>query len=264
MQESGNNYQPSPHTLSIRSKPDGFSFCYSGARGSILKELKIPTIFDFQERFEDFVQSRGWAEKENMEVTLIDFSNHFMILPENNTNEEHIKTFFNFQFQHSEASQIFTVPMCDGNQLFCWEMPSSRDKYFERLFPHLTTYSSAYLLANWTIQQADTIQQPVMVAHLYGNAMHIFAANTQKLLFANTFKIKDLQEIPYYLLRCLDQLSLDPLQTRCTFCCESVSEQDILDLFTPYIKHLEMATFTHQTDKPLEIIEKNKTIHANR
>jgi len=141
--------------------------------------------------------------------------------------------------------------------LFSWEIPDSRNQHFKKLFPHLTILSSAYLLANWTIREASNSQKPYLVAHLFGKYMHIFVADTQNLLFANSFKIKTIQEIPYFLLRCIDQLSLNPLQTRCTFCCESVSEQNITDIFKPYIKNIELATFTHQAEDPLHITDIN-------
>jgi hypothetical protein len=264
MQESGNKPQPPKHALSIRSMPDGFSFSLSAAKGYILKELKIPTAFDFTERFEEYVQTRGWAEKENYEITLIDFAEHFLLLPDTISDEEQIKAFFDFQFDHEESNQIFTAPLCDGKQLFCWEIPTNRDMYFSRLFPQLTQYSSAYLLANWAIRQAFTTHRPALIAHLYGKTLQLFAADTQKLLFANTFTIKDSQEITYFVLRCLDQLSLDPLHTRCTFCSESAPEETILELLSPYIRHIEMAAFSHQTDEPLLFTEKKHSHHAHR
>lgn len=255
MQESGNKSRPSQHSLSIRTKPDGFSFCSTTARGDLFKELKMPTRFDFPERFEEFVHLRGWAEKENLQVTLIDFSDRFMILPDKVTEDEQIKTFFNFQFHHEEETQILKVVLCDGKQIFCWEMPSDRDQLFEQLFPRLTILSSAYLLANWTIRQASIKQKPMLVAHLYEKSMQVFAANAQMLLFANTFPIKNIQEIPYFLLRCMDQLSFDPVTTNCIFCPESVSEEDLLEIFSPYIKHIRMAHFTHHINEPLQLSE---------
>jgi len=264
MQETDNKPRTSPHALSIRTTPDGFSFCFTTAKGYILKDLKMPTKFDFPERFEDYVQSKGWAEKENLDVTIIDFANQFMVLPDKITDEEQIKTFFNFEFQHQEANQIFTVPLYDGKQIFCWEMLSSQDQYFEKLFPSLKIVSSAYLLANWTIRRASEVQYPIVVAHLYGKHMHLFAANAEKLLFANTFSIKEIQEIPYYLFRCMDQLSLDPLTSRCIICCETVSDEEILDMLSPYLKYIELAIFTHETDEPLQITLKKMNPYANR
>jgi hypothetical protein len=252
-----------PYSLSIRTKTDGFSFCCTTAKGNALKELKIPTAFELWEKFENFVKLRGWAGKEHIEVTLIDFSDQFMVLPEKLKEEESIKAFFDFQFRHSEPNQIFTVPLCDGKQMFCWEIPGSRDQYFEKLFPRLRVFSSAYLLTNWTIRQASILQRPVLTAHLFNKSMQIFAANPEKLLFANTFSIKDIQEMPYYLLRCMDQLFLDPLQTQCTFCCESASENDVLELFKPYLQHISMASFTHETAEPLEIKDHFTDNHEN-
>jgi len=253
MQETDNQSRTSSHALSIRSTPDGFSFCFTTARGHILKDLKMPTKFDFPEQFEEFVQLRGWAEKENLEVTFIDFANQFLVLPDKITDEEQIKTFFNFEFQHEEANQLFTAPLKDGKQIFCWEMSSSRDQYFEKLFPSLKIVSSAYLLANWTIRRALEDQYPIVVAHLYGKQMHLFAANAENLLFANTFTIKDLQEIPYYLFRCMDLHSLDPLTTKCIICCETFSDEEMMALLSPYLRKIEMAAFTHETDEPLHI-----------
>lgn len=264
MLESDQKSPKKQHSLSIRSTPDGFSFCFSTARGYILKDLKMPTQFDFPERFEDYVQSRSWAEKEDLDVTMIDFTGHFMVLPIQIKDEEQIKTFFDFQFEHEEASQIFTVPMSDGKQMFCWEIPNSRDEYFEKLFPQLTIFSTAYLLASWTIKHAVEVQESVITAHIYGKQMHLFVADTDKLLFANAFTIKNPQEIPYYLLRCVDQLGLDPTRIKCIFCCESVSEEEVFELLGPYLNYMDMGNFSHEMDDILHINYKNLNPYANR
>ncbi|MDD4922766.1 MAG: DUF3822 family protein, partial [Bacteroidales bacterium] len=168
MQEIRTHSRPSQRTLSIRSNPGGFSFCTSTIKGEVYKELKLASDFDFPEHFVDFVQSRGWAERDNFQVTIIDFTDHFMTLPIDITDENQIKTLFDFQMKKEEDYQIFTAPLNDGKQLFCWEIPVSRDQCFEKLFPNLTILSSSYLLANWVIQQATIKNQPILVAHLFG------------------------------------------------------------------------------------------------
>ena len=258
MQETKSNYRPSQRTLSIRSNPGGFSFCSSTAKGDVYRELKLASNFDFPERFEDFVQTRGWAEKENLHVTVIEFSDRFMLLPLEITEEEQIQFFFNFQFQQEKDRQLFTTPLSDGKQMICWDIPNNRNQCFEQLFPKLTVLSSAYLLANWTTRQATLSSKAILVAHIYGKSMHIFAAENQTLLFANTFPINSHEELPYYLLRCMEQLSLSPIYTHCVFCTESVPEQEVTEIFQPYIKHIKMAAFTHQTDEPLQFTENNK------
>jgi len=258
MQETKKIAPSHQRTISIRSIPGGFSFSTSTSKGNVLKELKMPAIIDFPERFEDFVQSRGWAERENLPITMIDFSNHFMLLPSDITEEDQIKAFFNLLYPHEEENQIYSAPLCDEKQNFCWEIPISRDHCFERLFPNLNMLSSAYLLANWCIREATLKQQPTLVAHLYGKIMHVFAADTQRLIFANTFPVNNHEEMPYFLLRVMEQLLLSSTQTRCVLCLEKVSELDIMDIFSPYIQQLETATFTHQVEEPISITGKKQ------
>lgn len=251
--KKSNTSQP---TLSILCNPDGFSFFASTAKGDFSKELKLHSPADFPDQFETFVRMKEWAGKEDIKVSIIDFSDHFLLLPSAIGDEEHIKTFFNFQYLHEEEYQIFTAPLCDEKQIFCWEIPSSRDRCFERLFPNLTLLSSSYILANWVIRQAILLRQSTLIAHLYGKSMHLFVADTQKLLFANSFPINNHQEMPYFILRCMEQLSLNPVQTRCFICSESVSGQPITEILSPYIRHIEMAEFTHSKEEPLQIIDK--------
>jgi hypothetical protein len=254
MQESANNNSTIDNTaISIRSIPDGFAFYTSATKGDVYKELKMPASLDFPSRFEDFVKSEGWAVQNDLLVTVIDFPKHFMVLPNGITDKEQIKTFFNFQFLHEEENQIFSVPLSDGKQSFCWEMPSTRYNAFKRLFLNLNINSSACLLTDWAIHQASVKQVTTLVAHLYGKDMHLFVANTNGLLFANTFPIRNLEEMPYFFLRCMEQLSLNPIQTRCTICSESVPEQNIFEILHPYIQQIRFATFTNQKDYPLKM-----------
>ncbi|MCE5174953.1 MAG: DUF3822 family protein [Bacteroidales bacterium] len=264
MQENRNQFQPYQRTLSIRSTPNGFSFCTSTVKSAIYKELKMASNFDFPERFEDYIQSRGWSERENLSVTITDFAEHFMVLPLEITDTEQIKTFFNFQFQHEEECQIFTTPLSDNKQLFCWEIANERVRCFERLFQKLTIFSSAFLLADWVVHQPTIKQQAILVAHLYGNSMQVFIGENHTLLFANTFPMSNRQELPYFLLRCMEQLSLDPNHTYCVFCSESVPEQEIFEIFSSYLQHIKIATFTHQIEEPLLFTEGKKDSHANR
>lgn len=264
MQETRNHHQPFQRTLSIRSTPGGFSFCTSTAKGMVSKELKLASNFDFPERFEDYVQSRGWTEREDFPVTITDFADHFLLLPSDITDEKQIRTFFDFQFQHEEAYQIFTATLSDQKQLFCWEIPHERVQCFEHLFKNLTILSSAYLLADWVVRQPTLRQQSILVAHLFGKYMHVFVGENGNLLFANSFPISSHQELPYFLLRCIEQTSLDPAHTHCVFCSESVSEQEITEIFSPYLQHIEIATFTHSTEEPLLLSEHKNKYHANR
>lgn len=255
MQESADNMTSINAMISIRSIPDGFAFYTSATKENIYKTLTLPAPIDFPDRFEEFVQSEGWATQNDLQVTIIDFPRRFTLLPNSINDKEQIMTFFNFQYLHKEENQIFSVPLSDGKQSFCWGMPVSRYNVFKRLFLNLNINSSACLLTDWTIRQAALQMQTTLVAHLYGTTMHIFVANAYGLLFANTFPIRNHEEMPYFLLRCMEQLSLNPVQTRCVICSETISGQDIIGVLRSYLRQIETATFTNQLEEPLKITE---------
>jgi hypothetical protein len=254
MQESADNITSIDNAMiSIRSIPNGFAFYTSATKGNIYKKLSLPAPIDFPGQFEEFVQSEGWITQNDILVTIIDFPKRFMLLPNSINDKEQIMTFFNFQYLHKEENQIFSVPLSDEKQSFCWGMPKNRYNVFKRLFLNLNIKSSACLLTEWTIRQAALQMQTTLVAHLYGTDMHIFVANAYGLLFANTFPIRNQEEMPYFLLSCMEQLSLNPMQTRCVICSENMPKQDIVEILRPYIQQIEMATFTNQLEEPLKI-----------
>lgn len=251
--ENSNSFTFRP-TLFIRSTSDGFIFHVSTKKGEVDKELNLLAPYDFPDRFEEFIQINGWAGKENLRVSLIYFSDHFMLLPNGISEEEHVKTFFDFQFTHEEENQIFTTPLSDGKQLFCWEIPTYRNRCFEKLFPRLTILPSAFILSDWAINQSALQHHSLIIGHLCGKSMHILAADNENLLFANTFPIGNNEEMPYFFLRCMDQLLFNPLFTRCVLCSETIPENQLREIFRPYIKRIEIGAFTLNFEEPFQII----------
>jgi hypothetical protein len=257
MQEStSNNPSIDSARITIRTIPDGFAFYTSTTEGNEPKVLKLPAPIDFPDQFEDYITSEGWANQNDLFVTFIDFTKRFLLLPNSITNKEQIKTFFDFQFfqEKEEAYQIFSTPLSDGKQSFNWEMPLDRYNIFKRLFTNLDINTSTFLMIEWTLRQAASQQKTILMTHLFGASMLVCVANSYGLIFANTFPIKKKEEIPYFLLRCMEQLSLNPEQTRCVICSETISGQVILETLHPYIQQIEMAAFTSLPDEPLQLI----------
>jgi hypothetical protein len=233
--------------LTIRSVPDGFIFSTS---------TNLPASMGSSDLFETFVEDQGWAHCDNLTVTIIDFSNRFMLLPSDMTDEEDIRSFFQFQYPQDTNYQLYTIPI-DEKQTFCWEIPVIRDEQFERLFPDRSLLASCYLLADWTYRQAT--KSTVLTAHFYGNVLHLFVAASGKLLFANTFPVNNMEEGLYFLLRCIAQLEIDPHKTLAYLHSESTPTEMWSQQLEPYLANICFFELTLQPDQPVRIVQPNTT-----
>jgi hypothetical protein len=258
MQDSAKpSNQTDKRDLTIRSMPDGFSFCLSTSEGDVVRQLQTPARFDFPDLFEEFVQDNGWKHQNNLNVSLLDFTNHFMLIPSEITEEEAIKKFFRFQYSQEDEYQIYTIPLDDNKQTFCWEIPVGREQCFEQLFPNLSLLSSSYILANWTFHRANLLQSTVLAAHAFGGSMQLFIANPDRLIFANTFQVRTHEDFLYFLLHCIEQSELEVKKTTCFICSDSTPAEELRERLTPYLPHLELAEFTLHADEFFRVADPN-------
>jgi hypothetical protein len=250
MSDSGKPISHSFRQLLIRSVPDGFQFGKISSKDCTVQNLKLTSAVNFPDLFEKHLRENDWLNRSDLKVTLIDFTGRFMVLPNGYTQDDSVEEFFNFQNGEDDDQQIYTAPLDDDQQTFCWQIPYTRDKVFEKLLPNLTLLSSSYILANWTLNQATDVPCTLLTAHFYGNQMQLFAAEPGRLLFANNFGVKDVEEICYFLLRCVDQLGLDPHKLHVCLCCETLPFEELQALLAPYLAYISAGEFTFHPDQP--------------
>lgn len=250
MQDSG---KPAPNTLKqliIRSVPDGFLFGKVSTRGTSKTKLRIFAAIDFPDKFVAYLKENKWAARPELKVSVIDFTSRFMLVPTKVADDRSLDDYFRFQNGDEGEMQIYTAPFDDGKQMFCWEIPANRDRDLEKYLPNMTLWSSSYLIANWTYHQAAKADISTMTAHFYGHHMQLFMADTHQMLFANAFVVRNSEEIAYFLLRCLEQVGLDPTTVQTYICSDNTqSYTDLKTLLSPYIANLSEAEFTLNPDQ---------------
>jgi hypothetical protein len=253
MQETGNKKKTdSIKTLSIFSNPDGFTFFESSQGKHQTYKLKIEAPVDFPESFETFVSDHGWASDESLSVRITEHSDRFMLLPVEITDQKQIHTFFDFIHTHINGNVLQTKPLCDGKQIFCYDISSGRLSCYKHIFPEFELNNNAFALTEWTFNNAAERQGTTFVAYLSGKSMQLFAANASGLLFANSFHIQSSSETTYFFLRSMEQLGLDPFETKCMICADPEKASQFINSLRPYIQNLEMATFTFQAENCLQ------------
>lgn len=257
MQDSGNTVPHSLKQLIVRTTPDGFLFGKVSARGSSSSKLRLFAAIDFPEKFVDFLHENRWANRPELKVAVVDFTNRFMLVPKKFADDNSLDEFFQFQNGDDGEQQIYSAPLDDGKQVFCWEIPAERDRSFEKWLPGMTLWSSSYLVANWTYHQAINSGTSTLTAHFHGKHMQLFMADTKQLLFANTFVVRNKEEITYFLLRCLEQSGLDPAGINCFLCIDNIPYIELQTLLKPYLANIAEAEFSLFPDQLFRIAKKS-------
>ena len=259
MQDSG---KPAPNSLKqliIRSVPDGFLFGKVSVRGTSKTKLRIFAAIDFPDKFVAFLKENKWAARNDLKVSVIDFTSRFMLVPIKVADDRSLEDYFRFQNGDEGDMQIYTAPFDDGKQMFCWEISADRDRDLEKYLPNMTLWSSSYLVANWTFHQAAKVDISTMTAHFYGHHMQLFMADTHRMLFANPFVVRNSEEIAYFLLRCLEQVGLDPATVQTYICSDNtMSFKDLQSILTPYIANVFEAEFSLNPDHLFRIAKEEK------
>jgi hypothetical protein len=253
MPETGKAVSQTYRHLLIRTVPEGFQFGRSTPGGNVVQKLKLYASIDFPDLLEKYLRENNWLNRADLKVTLIDFSDRFMILPNQFTDDEALEDLFRFQNGEDEEQQTYMGPLDDDQQTFCWQIATSRDEQFEKLFLNLNLLTGCYILANWTLNQAIASQTTLLTAYFYARNLQVFVANSERLIFANTFVARDDEEILYFLLRCVDQLDLDPRTLIACFCCENGDYDEMQALFEPYLANIIPGEFTFQPDAPFVV-----------
>jgi hypothetical protein len=205
---------------------------------------------DFPDKFTHFLQENRWSNRPDLKVSVIDHTNRFMLVPTKLADDRSLEEYFRFQNGDDGEKQIYTAPFDDGKQLFCWEISAERDRQFEKVLPNMTLWSSSYLVANWTYHQAAKTDISALTLHLFGHSMQVFMADTHRLLFANTFTVRNAEEIAYFALRCLEQNGLDPTTVHVYACSENnLAFEELKTLLSPYLANIFEAEFSLNPDQ---------------
>jgi hypothetical protein len=245
MTETTPTFSPaSIRQLAIIAIPEGFLFIDTDHEDAKPIVLPLKSTIDFPDAFDRFVSESGLADQPSMRVNVSEHSNRFMVMPAGLGKPEQVQELFNAAFMETVPGELYQFPLSDSKQVFVCELQKNRLEAFSKTFPHLHIYNPTHLLTEWTLQQAKTGNESVLLAYSFGKNLHIAAAKPGKLLFSNAFVAKNTKEATYYYLRVVEQLQLDPL-TLYTFVCSPHNQAHPLkEALSPYLSRIDQLVYT--------------------
>lgn len=239
------------NSLSILSYPDGFVFFYTSSEGIQNYTLKINAIIEFPDLFESFIKEKGWLSNNPVTVKIYERTDRFSILPLEIDDDQQIKVLFDFAHKPQNNEMLFSSPLSDGKQIICYGVNSDRYECYKGLFPKFKLYSNSFTLAEWVISYSAENTKPAMLVSLHKSSLQLFASNSSGLVFANNYKIHSNEDLVYFLLRSMDQLGFNPLETVTFFCGDTDKNEIINDNLKPYLNNLVFARYTPHLDNTI-------------
>jgi len=224
--------------LSILAYPDGFIFYETANNGLQTYKLEINANVDFPDALEEFVLTQGWNEI-NSKITINEHVLRFAIFPSEIKSENEIRKMFDFIYSPITNNTLITSNLSDNKQQICFEIPQKRIESYNNIFKQYILNSDSQLISEFLINKTETQKEQILFCNIYKKGMQIFISQENKIIFANSFGIKSTEEITYFVLRCIEQLNLDPFKIECNICSDVETRKAVIESLRPYLKNLK-------------------------
>lgn len=234
------------HKLSIQVGLDGLSFCVldtlsnSLALSHSVRFKQEVSPFELHRELRDSFMGQGVLEYAFSEVVAIHRNALFALVPQPLFDPEHLAGYLKFNAR-IEASDHLDYDRLEALDLVNVYVPFANvNNYIYDLFGEFEFRHSGTVLLESLLKLPSSRQGTLGYLHLSGTQMDLAIFANRKLLFFNSFTVSEPSEVIYYLLFSLEQLGLDPADTRIRLVGE-VSEGDpVYEQCTEFLEQVSL------------------------
>ena len=159
------------------------------------------------EAFRRDCQSRQLCGRKDLMLRVILHTDHFMILPQQASSHDF------FQLHFPQSSHITALPLGDGLQNIVFESDPALRELAESLFPIHSLLPDSLLFARYAMRNGG--KGLSLLAYYRPEQLQLFVVEDRKLIFANGFSVKDIEDARYFLMAVRQQFSIESV---CHFC----------------------------------------------
>ncbi len=251
--------------LSIQVSLNGLSFCILDSIGKKIiraESYRFPSKlnpFEAQKELKAFIKSGGIKEFAFSEVVVVHRNDLFSLVPKVLFDPGELPNYlkYNAKILANDLLEYDEIPSFDLTNVY---VPFANinntiyDLFGDFEFKHHGTVLIEALLGS-----AAGSNEPVCFVYVTPEELDLIVLQQKKLLFFNNFSYTSPEDFLYYLLFSMEQLQLDPKETKVRV-FGSVEEGDpIFDLCQEYVQHLSL----YLPDVPGEISAEGIDLHDN-
>ena len=232
--------QITTYSLSIQLSLNGFSFCIASAEGKIVtnfKETNKEGLYTEQELYKQvvsFFNTKPELQAKFTNVEVIYHNDLFSLVPQELFDDNNKRSYLNYSVK-TLATDYISHDSIKNTDIISVFIPYININNF--LIDQLGEFNyqhSSSLLISHAVSLDKTNNKEKVYLHFSDNLFEVIITKGSELLLFNTFNFVTNQDVLYYVLFCMEQLSLSPNEIELTLL--STIESDLYDLIYTYVR----------------------------
>lgn len=232
--------------LSIRVRPDGFTFCTTDTLSDTILSMKDIRFTDVGNghNAEDFY-SKAFSQHEELhqkydEVVVAHENGLSTFVPQALFDENFLGSYLQYNVKVFETDFVAfdELPNYGMNNVY---LPFSGinnfliDKFGDFEYRHVSS-----ILVSRLLDSSKNIEEKQVFAHFSDKRFDLVVVQNQKLLLFNTFDYRTKEDFIYYLLFAVEQLNLNPESFKLQLLGDISQESDCYQIAYTYVRHVSL------------------------
>ncbi|MBK9284153.1 MAG: DUF3822 family protein [Sphingobacteriaceae bacterium] len=229
--------------LSIFLSENHFQFCLSDKsfkQIQLIQTIDLDALTQFrsiEEKISHLIKSHQLTASNFQQVSICLHNTIYTLIPESFYKPENVKQTLEF----SSGQQIQTVfTHSFQNMKFSFSPQPNLMNLLEKEFKNATIKSSGIVAIELFFTNSSLKTKDVWINFL-DNSIEILAKRDKDLIYYNTFRIENKEEVLYYLLFMAEQFGLDPEKLKLVVSGNILVNSEVHELLKKYIRHVSFA-----------------------
>jgi len=243
------------HKLSIQVSLNGLSFCILDTIANTLSmSHSLPfkrevSPFDLHREIRQSFRDEGVLDFSFSEVIAIHRNTLFSLVPQPLFDEDQLPNYLKYNAKIL-ASDHLDYDVIEGLESVNVYVPFANvNNYLYDLFGEFEFKHSGTVMLETLIKLPSSRQGSICYLHLAESQMDLAVFASKKLLFYNSFTVSSPEDVLYFLLFSLEQLSLDPESLKLRLLGEVAEDDQVYEFCTEYFENVSLFVPTDPSQK---------------
>ena len=234
------------YSLSIQLSLNGFSFSIATAEGKIVTDFHKNNSegnYSEQELYDEVIKtfnSKPELQAKFNTVEVIYHNKRFALVPHKLFDPNNKKSYLKYSVKTLATDYISHDDIKETDIVSVFIPYININNFLIDQLGEFNYQHSSSLLVSHVIKLEKNNQAEKVYLHFSDNLFEVIITKGNTLLLFNTFSFITNEDVLYYVLFCMEQLSLSPDKIELTLL--STVENDLYDLLYTYVRNIQKAT----------------------
>lgn len=232
--------------LSIRFEPDGLFYAVFDTEIQKYIALESSLQYGTAELY-DFIGKHEFLRKSFSKIVCIIPSSQYTLVPNALYNPDKKEEYLSFIFDVHQGNQIHTSDLASEDAKLIYATPLAYDQIAEDFFPSAMLLPRTAAFINYILPRFRNVPSSLIFMNLYRDEFDLLVLENGKMKFCNNYSFKAPEDLVYYTLFVMDQLSLNPEKAEVSMSGKISIKSDLVKLLRKYIRFVNVLKFDGNT-----------------